>query len=85
MGDGHAQRGVNQFSPAGAKAARLAWGGMDRNRPEPLAGGCLFAFALIAGVAIGSLWGQASIGFLAGLGAGLVLLLATWLWQRPRR
>jgi hypothetical protein len=48
------------------------------------AGGCLLALSLIAGVAGGAYAGQPSIGFLAGLGAGLVLLLAVWLVDRGR-
>ena len=48
----------------------------------PRAGGALLAFAILAGVAAGVLEGQPSIGFLAGLGIGLVLLALVWLWER---
>lgn len=47
-------------------------------------GGCLLAFSLIVGVVGGAYSHQPSIGFLAGLGAGLLLLLAVWLFDRPR-
>jgi hypothetical protein len=48
----------------------------------PLAGGALLAFAILAGVIIGVIAGQPSIGFLAGLGVGLLLLAAVWLFDR---
>ena len=57
---------------------------MEPRRRFTRAGGCLLALALIAGVAGGAYAGQPSIGFLAGLGAGLVLLLAVWLLDRRR-
>jgi hypothetical protein len=49
-----------------------------------MAGGFLLAVSLIAGSIIGAGQGQASIGFVAGLGVGLVLLLAVWLIDRMR-
>ena len=48
----------------------------------PRAGGALLAAALLVGVLGGTLAGQPSIGFLAGLAAGLVLVLAVWLIDR---
>lgn len=50
----------------------------------PLAGGALLAFSLIAGSVIGVLRGQPSLGFMAGLGIGLVLLVAVALIDRAR-
>lgn len=47
-------------------------------RPGGIAGGFLLAVSLIAGVVIGTLNAQPSIGFLAGLGVGLLLLLIVW-------
>jgi hypothetical protein len=58
---------------------------MEPERRFSRAGGCLLALSLIAGVAGGAYAGQPSIGFLAGLGAGLLLLLAVWLADRRRR
>jgi hypothetical protein len=49
-----------------------------------LSGGFLLAVAIVLGVGIGAWKGQATIGFLIGLGAGLVLLLAVWLIDRSR-
>ena len=46
------------------------------------AGGCLLAFSLVAGAIGGAYVHQPSIGFLAGLAAGLILLLAVWLLDR---
>lgn len=51
----------------------------------PIAGGFLLALSLIVGVVVGISQGQASIGFLAGLGVGLALLLMVWLVDRRGR
>jgi hypothetical protein len=51
----------------------------------PLAGGFLLALSLLAGALIGVFLGQPSIGFLAGAGVGLALLLLIWLRDRLRR
>jgi len=48
----------------------------------PLAGGCLLAAAILAGVALGAVYGQPSIGFLGGVGAGLALASLVWLLGR---
>ncbi|MCX8476017.1 MAG: hypothetical protein MT490_09500 [Sphingomonas sp.] len=50
----------------------------------PMAGGFLLALSLVAGTVVGAGQGQASIGFVAGLGVGLLLLLAIWLIDRAR-
>ena len=50
----------------------------------PRAGGALLAAAILIGVAAGTLAGETSIGFLAGLGVGLALLVAMWLLDRRR-
>lgn len=54
-------------------------------RPTPRSGGILLAFSILAGATIGILEGQASIGFLAGLGVGIALLGLVWLFDRRRR
>ncbi len=48
------------------------------------AGGSLLAVSIIAGVIGGTISGQPSIGFLIGLGAGLLMLAAVWLSDRRR-
>lgn len=50
----------------------------------PMAGGFLLAISLLAGTILGAGRGQASIGFVAGLGVGLTLLLLVWLIDRAR-
>jgi len=50
----------------------------------PRAGGCLLALAVLAGTLLGTLYRQPSIGFLAGLGAGLILLGLVWLLDHGR-
>ena len=48
----------------------------------PKAGGALLALGIIAGVMIGGLMGEPSIGFLAGLGVGMVIVALVWLIDR---
>lgn len=48
------------------------------------AGGCLLALAILAGVIGGTVYRQPSLGFLAGLGAGLVLIALVWLLDRRK-
>jgi hypothetical protein len=52
--------------------------------PAPKAGGALLALGIIAGVMIGGLMGEPSIGFLAGFGAGLVMVALVWLIDRRK-
>ena len=47
-----------------------------------MAGGSLLAVSMVAGVVVGTLYGQPSIGFLGGLGVGLLLLILVWLLTR---
>lgn len=54
------------------------------NRTTPMSGGIILALALIVGVFVGMARGEASIGFLWGLGIGLAGLLAVWLIDRRR-
>lgn len=50
----------------------------------PMAGGFLLAVSLLAGAIIGAGQGQASLGFVAGLGVGLILLVIVWAIDRMR-
>lgn len=50
----------------------------------PSAGGALIALGAIVGAAIGFLMGEATPGFLIGLGAGIAASLAIW-WGGTRR
>lgn len=56
----------------------------DQPTRTPLAGGALLAFALVAGTVIGVTRGQPSLGFVGGLGVGLMLLIAVALIDRAR-
>jgi hypothetical protein len=49
-----------------------------------MSGGFLLAISIVLGVGIGAWKGQATIGFLIGLGVGLALLLAVWVIDRSR-
>lgn len=51
----------------------------------PRAGGFLLALSILLGPVIGALFGQASLGFLAGLAIGVLLLLVVWLKDRARK
>jgi hypothetical protein len=53
------------------------------NSPKfPLAGGALLALAIVVGTVAGTLYRQPSIGFLAGTGIGVLLLVLVALWDR---
>lgn len=58
---------------------------MDRPSNFPRAGGALLAAAILIGVVAGIVLRQPSLGFLAGLAAGLLLLAAVWLRDRGPR
>lgn len=53
--------------------------------PPRRAGGVLLAAGILGGVVIGSVLGQPSIGFLAGLGIGLAGVALIWAGDRKRR
>ena len=57
---------------------------VSRSSDFPRAGGALLAAAIVIGVAAGALARQPSIGFLAGLGVGLVLVGVVWVADRRR-
>ena len=58
---------------------------MEPAKRTSLAGGCLIALCVLVGVVWGAYARQPSIGFLAGLGAGLVFAMLIWLADRLRR
>jgi F0F1-type ATP synthase assembly protein I len=55
---------------------------MNQGRNLTRSGGCLLAFTLVAGVVVGMVFGQPSIGFLAGSALGLILVIAVFLLDR---
>lgn len=55
---------------------------MDQGRNLSRSGGCLLAFSVLAGTFVGMVLGQPSIGFLAGSGLGLFLVIAVFLLDR---
>jgi hypothetical protein len=81
--DGHPQQGVNQAIEALAPAGRC-WHerAMNPGSKVRLGGGCLLSLSILVGVIGGTLLRQPSIGFLAGLGAGILLLALVWLLNR---
>jgi hypothetical protein len=62
------------------------WHGTDMKptKRNSLAGGCLLALSVIAGVIWGAYAHQPSIGFLIGLGVGLALSILVWLFDLLR-
>lgn len=55
---------------------------MASDRKNPVAGGVLLALALLVGATVGSVYRQPSIGLVAGLGVGLLLVALVWLLSR---
>ena len=55
---------------------------MDQGRNLSRSGGCLLAISVVGGAFVGTVLGQPSIGFLAGSGLGLVLVIAVFLLDR---
>ncbi len=51
-------------------------------RGRGMAGGSLLAISMVVGAVAGTLYRQPSIGFLAGLGVGLLFVLLVWLLDR---
>jgi len=49
-----------------------------------MAGGFLLAISIMAGVFGGGMLGQPSIGFMVGVGVGVLLLVLVWLMDRKR-
>jgi hypothetical protein len=49
-----------------------------------MAGGVFVALGVIAGAVIGDLYGQSSLGFLAGLAAGVAAATLVWVVDRRR-
>ena len=57
---------------------------MDRRGKYTQAGGFIIAASIIAGTVAGIIVNQSSIGVLAGVGAGVLLALLFWLFERTR-
>jgi hypothetical protein len=57
---------------------------MSQSSRSAQAAGFILAISILAGAVAGVIVGQPSIGFLAGLATGLVLLLLFWLNERRR-
>ena len=55
---------------------------MSAPKHRPRSGGFVLAVSILAGAVGGILAGEPSLGFLAGLGVGLLLLLLIWLKDR---
>ncbi len=57
---------------------------MNAEDKKPLAGGSLLALCIIIGTVAGAVAGEASMGFLVGTGAGILLAVLLWLKDRKR-
>ena len=51
-------------------------------RSRGMAGGSLLALSMVIGAVAGTIYGQPSLGFLAGVGVGALFLLLVWLLDR---
>ncbi len=85
MGDGDDQRVVNQNRLAHDRGS-CHWGFMAHPQHGfPRAGGFLLALSILIGPVIGALFGEPSLGFIVGLGIGLLLVLLVWIRERANR
>ena len=57
---------------------------MAQRTRSPLAAGFILAISILAGAVGGAIVGQPSIGFLAGVAAGLGIAILFWLIERRR-
>jgi uncharacterized membrane protein len=57
---------------------------MPQHKNYSRAAGSMLAISIIAGAVAGVIVGQPSIGFLIGLGAGVLLAILFWLIERRR-
>jgi hypothetical protein len=57
---------------------------MSQRTRSPHAAGFILAISILAGAVGGAIVGQPSIGFLAGLAAGVLIALLFWLIERRR-
>lgn len=51
---------------------------------SPRATGSILALSIVGGVVIGAILGQSSVGFLIGMGIGVAISVAFWLFDRRR-
>ncbi|HET9641173.1 MAG TPA: hypothetical protein VFP12_18435 [Allosphingosinicella sp.] len=57
---------------------------MSQRTRSTQAAGFILAISILAGAVAGAIAGQPSIGFLAGLAAGLAIAILFWLSERRR-
>jgi hypothetical protein len=57
---------------------------MSQRTRSTQAAGFILAISILAGAVAGTIVGQPSIGFLAGLGAGVSIAILFWLTERRR-
>jgi uncharacterized membrane protein (UPF0136 family) len=55
------------------------------DRSEPRAGGAILALSVLAGAILGVVFGQPTIGVIAGTATGILAAIAIWLRDRARR
>lgn len=58
---------------------------MNRAPHTPKAGGMPIALGVMGGAIIGAVFGEATMGLLIGLGAGVAIAIAIWRLDRPNR
>ena len=55
----------------------------DDSPKNPRAAGALLALSITGGAVAGVVWGQPTLGILAGIGVGVAIAIAVWLVDRP--
>jgi hypothetical protein len=71
-------------TPGGKKPRQMRWLLAMEHKATSEAAGLILATSIIAGVVGGTIAGETSIGFLAGLAVGVVMSLLFWLGDRRR-
>jgi hypothetical protein len=56
--------------------------GRPARRGRGMAGGSLLALSMVVGAVAGTVYGQPSVGFLAGVAVGALFVLLVWLLDR---
>lgn len=81
----HVYWGMPGLSGVAFSSRQWQEGGMtEPKKPAPRAAGGLLALTILGGAAIGTAYGQPTIGLLVGSALGILIALAFWVRDRKR-